>query len=217
MPLHKKRGWVISLCDRTGQMVLPWSKAGFRCLCLDLQHPMRSDRQVGRVTYRWADIRALTPSSLPVPAIVFAFPPCTHLAISGAQDFPRKGLRAYIDALELVESCRMLCEWYGCPWMIENPVGRLSTAWRKPDFIFQPWQYGDNYYKKTCLWVGGGFKIPTPTVSQVPPDCDERIHRAGPGPNRANYRSITPLGFAQAVFSANYQAVQRFEMNHREG
>ncbi|MHB1065706.1 MAG: hypothetical protein ACYC1Z_14665, partial [Georgenia sp.] len=120
---------------------------------MDVQHSIRADRVevvgAGTITYRWADVRSVTPDWFDrQPAAVFAFPPCTDLAISGARDFRRKGMRRLIDAMELVESCRLLCEFSGAPWMIENPVGRLSTLWRKPDHLFDPCDYGDPYTKR---------------------------------------------------------------------
>ena len=196
-------GTVISLCDRTGQMVAPWAEAGWDCLCLDLQHSIRRDRVEGRVTYRWADVRSVTPAELPQPAIIFAFPPCTHLAVSGARDFAKKGLQGLIDGLQVVEACRKLCEWYGVPWMLENPVSRLSSCWRKPDHIFQPWEYGDLHSKATCLWTGGGFAMPTPIHESEPAGVEQTIWKMTPGPDRANKRAETPPGFARAVFQAN--------------
>jgi hypothetical protein len=165
------RGSVVSLCDRTGNMVRPWAEAGYDCLCLDLQHSIRRDRVeavgAGSITFRWADVRSVTLDDLP-PSLAFAagFPPCTDLAVSGARDFARKGMRRLIDALELVEAARVLLTNAGAPWMIENPVGRLSTCWRKPDHLFHPADYAGYlpeaeqhrkaYTKATCLWTGGG-------------------------------------------------------------
>lgn len=194
-------GLVVSLCDLTGNMVRPWAEAGYDCLCIDLQHPFRRERQEGRITYRWGDVRTLLPAELGAPCIVFAFPPCTHLAVSGARDFAKKGLRALIDGLELVERCRMLCEWFGCPWMLENPVGRLSTLWRKPDHTFDPCDYGDPYTKKTCLWTGSGFVMPA--KRPVPAVEGSKMHLMAPSEERDALRSATPKGFARAVFEAN--------------
>lgn len=195
--------YVVSLCDLTGNMGRPWAEVGYNVICYDIQHSIRADRVEGRTTYRWADVRSLTPEDLPhTPAAIFAFPPCTDLAVSGARDFASKGLRRMIDALELVEACRKLCAWTGSPWMIENPVGRLSTAWRKPDHIFDPCDYGDPYTKKTCLWTGGGFVMP-PKGSRVEPTEGSKMHKIPPSPERANLRSETPMGFARAVFAAN--------------
>jgi hypothetical protein len=210
-------GGVVSLCDLTGNMVRPWADAGFDCVCYDLQHSIRADREErvgrGRITYRWADVRSLTPADFPDPVIVFAFPPCTHLAVSGARDFARKGMRLLIDALETVEACRVLCECAGAPWMIENPVSRLSTLWRKPDHTFDPCEYAgyeggeaETYTKKTCLWVGAGFMMPA--TAPVAPTLGSAIHLMPPSADRANLRSATPAGFARAVYMANAPAVR---------
>lgn len=195
---------VLSLCDRTGNMVRPWAEAGHDCLCIDLRHSIRADHQEGSVTFRWGDVRSLTPAELPRPSIVFAFPPCTNLSVSGARDFRRKGLQGLIDALQLVEACRRLCEWFGCPWMLENPVSRLSSCWREPDHSFHPWQYGDLWSKKTCLWTGGGFVMPPAQIREKPDLVTEAIWKMPPSADRADKRSETPMGFARAVFEANH-------------
>jgi hypothetical protein len=199
-------GTVISLCDRTGNMVKPWLEAGYLAVTVDLQpeenpHPRRSHIQ--------CDVRkfAVHPDSWDVAA-VFAFPPCTHLAVSGARWFKDKGLPALIEGLEIVNACREICEGMRAPYMIENPVSTLSTYWRKPDHIFHPWQYtafdlSDNYTKKTCLWTGNGFVMPPPSVTAGLGEPDDRIHKAPPSDERGNIRSATPMGFARAVFEAN--------------
>jgi hypothetical protein len=203
------KGVVVSLCDVTGNMVRPWAEAGYQCICVDIQHSIRRDRQEGNILFTWGDVRSWWPSTFEDVVAVFAFPPCTHLAVSGARDFARKGLRHFIDALDLVESCRRMCEASGARWMIENPVGRLSTAWRKPDFSFNPCDYAgylpkpssDAYTKRTCLWTGGGFVMPDPRP--VDPVLGSKMLRLGPSADRANLRSETPMGFARAVFEAN--------------
>ena len=194
-------GLVVSLCDHTGNMVRPWAEAGYDCLCVDTAHSIRADREEGRILFRWGDVRSLVPTELGKPVIIFAAPPCTHLAVSGARDFHRKGLRLLIDALELVEACRKLCEWYGCPWMLENPVSRLSSCWRKPDHTFNPSDYGDPYTKRTCLWTGGGFVMPP--KHPVAAVDGSKMHLMAPSADRAALRSATPMGFARAVFAAN--------------
>jgi len=92
--------------------------------------------------------------------------------------------------------------------MIENPVSTLSTYWRKPDYMFDPCDYGryldppgDAYTKKTCLWVGNGFVMPP--KKPVPPVEGSKIHRMPPSKDRGYLRSVTPMGFAEAVFQAN--------------
>lgn len=199
---------VISLCDRTGNMVQPWLDAGYQAITVDLQSP--PDRPHPRRSHLVSDVRRVTMFDFAGDhiAAIFAFPPCTNLAVSGARWFQSKGMGALIEALEIVEACRKLCEGSGAPYMIENPVSTLSTYWRKPDHIFHPWQYtahepADNYTKKTCLWTGNGFVMPPPHVEAGLGAPDDRIHKAPPSEERGNIRSATPMGFARAVFEAN--------------
>ena len=197
---------VLSLCDYTGNMVKPWAKAGYECICVDIRHPAGEHTRDG-ITFVGADIRYWLPPKKDY-AIVFAFPPCTNLAVSGARWFKDKGLRGLIEGLELVERCRAICEWSGAPYMIENPVSTLSTYWRKPDYTFDPCDYGgylnppgDAYTKKTCLWVGNGFVMPP--KKPVPPVEGSKMHLMPPSKDRGHLRSVTPMGFAEAVFQAN--------------
>jgi hypothetical protein len=199
---------VISLFDKTYTMVLPWAAAGFTCYCVDLQHPP-SETRAGNIICVGADVREWLPPYAPV-RILFAFPPCTDVAVSGARWFKDKGLGSLITALDLFDAALRLAEWTQAPYLIENPVSTFSTYWRKPDYIFNPHDYGgyldppaDTYAKKTCLWTGNGFNMPEP--KRVPPHEESRMHRIPPSPNRANIRSATPKGFAKAVFEANCQ------------
>ncbi len=197
---------VISLFDHTGNMIAPWAEAGFLCYCVDLQHPPGEHRQ-GNILKVGADIRDWLPPFSSVK-MLFAFPPCTHVAVSGARWFQDKGLGALIESLELFEASVRIAEWTQAPYLIENPVSMVSSYWRKPDHSFDPCDYGgyldhqgDAYTKKTCLWVGNGFVMPE--KKPVAPKEGSRMHRLGPSANRANLRSATPKGFAEAVFRAN--------------
>lgn len=202
-------GTVISLCDESGNMVLPWAEAGYECWCFDIKTPIRVPRRVGNINFVWGDARTVRrPPGRIVAA--FAFPPCTHIAGSGARDWVLKGGQMLRDTLEIFEACRQVCEWSGAPYAIENPVGGLSSIKHigKPDYIFHPcdftgFELGDNYTKKTCLWTGGGFVMPKPNRAAGLPEPDDRIHKATPGDDRATIRSKTPMGFARAVFEAN--------------
>lgn len=197
-------------------MVRDWARAGYRCVCIDLAADRASEDYAGGggITFLRADVRTVRLDARPI--IVFAFPPCTDLASSGARHWARKGLRRCVEALALVDTCREICEGSGAPWMIENPVGRLSTCWRAPDHIFHPCDYGgyldppgDRYRKRTCLWVGGGFRMPDPRpvepegVRQGRPDVWYSRVGGRNGAAGAAYRSVTPEGFARAVFLAN--------------
>jgi hypothetical protein len=160
---------VISLCDNTGHMVRPWADAGYECWCFDVQHSIRVPRTEGNIHFVWGDARTVKrPTRKPIAA-VFAFPPCTHVSVSGTRDHPIKGGQMLRDALEIFEACRQVCEWSGAPYCIENPVGILSSIPHigTPDFYFDPCDYAglceeDNYTKRTCLWTGNGFIMPDP-------------------------------------------------------
>src|SRR5687768_1629584 len=98
----RRESIVISLFDYTGHMVEPWAQAGYKCYCVDLQHPAgetihRNIKLIG------ADVREWLPAYGPV-AILFAFPPCTDVAASGARWFKDKGLGSLIRALQLFDA-----------------------------------------------------------------------------------------------------------------
>lgn len=197
---------VISLFDVTGIMVAPWAEAGYLCYCVDLQHPSGESRE-GNIVRVGADIREWLPPYEAVK-ILFAFPPCTHVAVSGARWFRDKGLGSLIRSLQLFDAAVRLAEWTKAPYMIENPVSTVSSYWRKPDFTFDPCDYGDYmrppgdaYTKKTCLWTGNGLVMPK--KKRVNPVEGSRMHQIGPSSQRAALRSATPKGFARAVFEAN--------------
>ena len=85
--------------------------------------------------------------------MIIAFPPCTHLAVSGAAWFEEKikdgrqqeGIDFFMQFTDL--KCKRVA--------IENPVGIMSTIYRKPDQIIQPYFFGDEFTKTTCLWLKG--------------------------------------------------------------
>ena len=89
--------------------------------------------------------------------MIIAFPPCTHLAVSGAAWFAvkRKDGRQQegIDFFKLFTylNCNKVA--------IENPVGIMSSLYRKPDQIINPYEFGEPFSKKTCLWLKGLPKL----------------------------------------------------------
>ena len=125
---------------------------------------------------------------------IIAFPPCTDLCVSGARWFAEKRAdgrqQAAIDFFMLFADhpCQKVC--------IENPVGIMSTLYRRPDQIIQPWQFGHGETKATCLWLRGLPKLqPTNIVN----GRENRIHKMPPGLNRAKERSRTYTGIAAAM------------------
>lgn len=97
--------------------------------------------------------------------MIIAFPPCTHLAVSGARWFPEKiadgRQQEGIDFF--MHFANAECDKV----VIENPVGIMSTKWKKPSQIIQPYEYGDEFTKTTCLWIKGlPNLIPTDVVGK---------------------------------------------------
>lgn len=124
--------------------------------------------------------------------MMVAFPPCTHLAVSGARWFKDK-------QKEQKEAIEFFMELANAPIdkiCIENPVGIMSTVYRKPDQHIQPWQFGHGETKKTCLWLKNlSLLQPTNIVS----GRENRIHKMPPSPERGKLRSITYQGIANAM------------------
>lgn len=207
---------ILCLYDLTGNMAKPWIEAGYTAVIIDTQHK-DGVKQEGSVIKVGADIRNgwMPPRDMMDRiAFVAAFPPCDHLAVSGARWFKGKGLRKLALSVDLFATAAELCEWLGVPYIIENPVSTISTYWRKPDAIFHPHYFtllepDDNYTKQTCLWTGGGFVMPESCQDFTLGAPDDRIHKASPGEERANFRSATPMGFAKAVFRANGRQLLR--------
>lgn len=139
--------------------------------------------------------------------MIIAFPPCTHIAVSGAAWFEQKrkdsrqqqGIDFFMLFVNL--ECEKVC--------IENPVGIMSTQWRKPDQIIQPWMFGDPYEKKTCLWLKG---LPRLKISNAVTPKPRKKFKGGktmpewyadawkmPPKERAKLRSKTFPGIAKAM------------------
>jgi len=163
-------------------------------------------REAFRARGHYAVSCDLLPSEIPGPHIqgdvltvnltlwdmMIAFPPCTHLAVSGARWFKDK----FIQQDEALAFVRYLLNAPVSKIALENPVGVISTRIRKPDQIIQPWQFGHGETKATCLWLKGlSALIPTCVVSGRYP----RVHHEPPGPNQWKNRSRTLPGIAHAM------------------
>ena len=200
----------------------PWVDAGYHAFLVDPQHGVNSTeiKANGAVIIRFAgtvedamDAITRIMKKGDKIAAVFGFPPCTDMAVSGARWFETKRAADKMfqaKAVMVAEQCRTIGRLSGAPWLVENPVSVLSSAFGKPQHTFHPADYtayeaGDNYTKKTCLWTGGGLVMPQPAKDNTLGPADNRIHMAPPGPERANFRSATPMGFARALFEANHK------------
>lgn len=104
--------------------------------------------------------------------LIIAHPPCTYLTVSGnawfnVEKYGEKALKRMQDREEAVEFFMKFAK-ANCPKIaIENPIGIMSTRWRKPDQIIQPWMFGHHASKATCLWLQGLPKLmPTNIVDK---------------------------------------------------
>ncbi len=121
-------------------------------------------------------------------------PPCDHLAVSGARWFPEK--RADGRQQKAIDFFMKIANAPIQKIVIENPIGIMSTHYRKPDQIIQPWMFGHGETKATCLWLKNLPKlIPTNIVS----GREHRIHLMAPSPTRACERAKTYFGIAKAM------------------
>lgn len=117
---------------------------------------------------------------------------CTNMCSSGARWFKNK---IEVQAQD-VENFRRLSECNIPKTGGENPIGVLSSKFRKPDQIIQPWQFGHGETKATCLWLKG---LPKLVPTNIVDGREARIHNMSPGPNRWKERSRTYQGVADAM------------------
>ncbi len=121
-------------------------------------------------------------------------PPCTHLAVSGARHFAAK--RADGRQQAALDFVRCLLNAPIRHIALENPVSIISSAIRKPDCTYQPWQHGHGEVKRSCLWLKN---LPALKPSNEAEGRDARVHRMPPGPDRWKERSRTLPGVAAAM------------------
>ena len=179
---------VISLFDHTCLGLEPWLDRGFECWAYDIQHENTHTKH-GKLNHVHADLdcprtlRNLIAQHRDRVAILFAYPPCTDLAASGAPSWERKR-RANPDfqheAAARAMRCAEVAAQLRCPYVIENPVGALSRLWRPPNFKFDPCEFGgyipkadarhplfpahipprDAYRKRTLIWCSPDIHKP---------------------------------------------------------
>jgi hypothetical protein len=134
---------------------------------------------------------------------MIAHPPCTHLSVSGARHFAAKRAdgrqQAGIDFFMQMVNANI-------PKIaVENPIGIMSSIYRKPDQIIQPWQFGDPESKATCLWLKG-LPCLVPTNVLAKPECGYWNNQYPNGQNnlwgakdRAKIRAKTYQGIANSM------------------
>lgn len=141
--------------------------------------------------------------------LAICHPPCTYLTISANKWMKPEYREKYPDRPAQREAAiEFFLMLYHAPIprvCVENPIGVMSTRFRKPDQVIQPWMFGHGETKATCLWLknlprlrpthqnGNLFTEPEPEARE------QRLHRLPPGPNRWRERSRTFTGIAAAM------------------
>jgi site-specific DNA-cytosine methylase len=126
--------------------------------------------------------------------LMIAHPPCTHLSVSGARHFKAKRMDGRQQSA--VSFFMMLAKTDIPQIAIENPVCIMSSMWRKPEQIIQPWEYGHGETKATCLWLKN---LPLLQPINIVEGRDDRIHKLPPSADRWKLRSTTYQGIATAM------------------
>ena len=156
---------ILSFYDVTGNAVRPWAEAGYECFCFDIQNDgltVERFNSGGSINYQLADLhddmtweRLLNQYRVNTDlgefeygdnvALVLGFPVCTDLAVSGPGHWARKREANPDFQDEAVHHARRIAEFadaIDAPYAIENPVSALASLWRKPNFYFNPFEYG---------------------------------------------------------------------------
>lgn len=146
--------------------------------------------------------------------MVIAFPPCTYLTVTGnrwfnIEKYGDKARKRHIDRKNAVSFFMAIANSDCSRIAIENPVGVMSSLWRKPDQIINPYQFGDAFEKKTCLWLKGLPKLKPTNIVKPPP---RTVYKSGktmpawyadavklPKDERSKIRSKTFPGVAKAM------------------
>lgn len=132
--------------------------------------------------------------------LIIAHPPCTFLTVSGNRWFAeRYGTQAktrYHDRISAIELFMAFTFCSAKRIAIENPIGIMSSVYRKPDQIIQPWQFGHGETKATCLWLKN---LPALVPTRIVEGREGRIFRMPPSKERSKLRSKTYPGIAEAM------------------
>lgn len=124
--------------------------------------------------------------------LMIAHPPCTHLAVSGARWFKDRP-QEQKDAIEFfMRLVNAPIYWIA----IENPIGIMSSRWRKPSQIIQPWMFGHGETKSTCMWLKN---LPNLMPTNIVSGREGRVWKESPSPDRWKKRSRTYTGIAEAM------------------
>ena len=148
--------------------------------------------------------------------MIIAFPPCTYLTVTGNRWFNidrygEKAIQRHKDRKDAIDFFMAFANADCEKIAIENPVGIMSNEWRKPNQIINPWQFGDAFEKKTCLWLKGLPELKPTNIVEIPPRKKFDSGKTMPSwyaeawhlpkEERAKLRSKTFPGIAKAMAS----------------
>lgn len=146
--------------------------------------------------------------------MIIAFPPCTYLTVTGnrwfnIQRYGEKAIKRHQDRAEAIDFFMMFANADCERIAIENPVGVMSSEWRKPNQIINPFQFGDAFEKKTCLWLKGLPNLVPTNIVEPPKRTEFKSGKTMPAwyaeawklpkAERAKLRSKTFPGIAKAM------------------
>ncbi len=148
--------------------------------------------------------------------MIIAFPPCTFLTVTGNRwfnaEYAEKAIKRHKDREEAKKFFMLFANSKCERVVIENPVGIMSSVWRKPDQIINPFQFGDPFEKKTCLWLKGVPKLEPTNIVEPPKRTQFKSGKSMPSwyaeawklpkEERAKLRSKTFPGIAKAMANA---------------
>jgi len=184
-------------CEFSGRIRDELIALGHDALSCDLE------RQEKPGPFYQGDVRDLFRSERWDRAILH--PPCDHLAVSGAQWFPKKReqIQLFSEKSLQEQAIEFFMDCINAPIpsiAVENPIGIMSTLYREPNQIVDPWwfgKFGENESKATCLWLKN-----LPLLEKMDPLFEPHntsVYLEPPGPKRKRNRSRTFRGFAYAV------------------
>jgi hypothetical protein len=182
---------VLVACEFSGIVRNAFVRAGHDAMSCDLL-PSETERPDEWDGHYQGDVLELLADPSYEFDMMIAHPPCTHLAVSGARWFETKQVEQrkaiyFFMALVNAKIPRIA---------VENPISVMSTLYRKPDQIIQPWQFGHGETKATCLWLKG---LPKLVPTNIVAGREAKVHRMPPGPDRWKNRSRTYQGIADAM------------------
>lgn len=129
--------------------------------------------------------------------VLICHPPCTRLCNSGVRWLRERNLwKEMEEAAAFFKACLGLADRFGCKLAAENPVPHRHAKLPPYTQIVQPWQFGQGFTKKTCLWLVG---LPKLKPTNIVPGRVGKCHGESPGPDRWKRRSLTYPGIADAM------------------